>query len=177
MKESITKQRKWNLIAGGSDPANDVVSAELCQGIEDAMRHAYAKMKWLGRRKPGVRAHIIDPVMPPQPVSDTPRTDEISNASGNSWMNGNLCRQLERELNAANERIKLLEAVVNDPHALWTNWLRGNVKLPVGIGDVREYQDRIKRLEKAGEDLAVCGYFMGFEDELKPWRKALKDSQ
>ena len=109
MKESITKQRKWNLIAGGSDPANDVVSAELCQGIEDAMRHSYAKMKWLGRRKPGVRAHIIDPVMPPQPVSDTPRTDEISNASGNSWMNGNLCRQLERELNAANERIKLLE--------------------------------------------------------------------
>lgn len=109
MKESITKQRKWNLIAGGSDPANDVVSAELCQGIEDAMRHAYAKMKWLGRRKPGVRAHIIDPVMPPQPVSDTTRTDEISNANGTSWMNGNLCRQLERELNAANERIKRLE--------------------------------------------------------------------
>lgn len=109
MKESITKQRKWNLIAGGSDPINDVVSAELCQGIEDAMRHAYAKMKWLGRRKPGVRAHIIDPVLPPQPVSDTPRTDEISNANGTSWMNGNLCRQLERELNAANERIKQLE--------------------------------------------------------------------
>ena len=103
------------------------------------MRHAYAKMKWLGRRKPGVRAHIIDPVMPPQPVSDTPRTDEISNANGTSWMNGNLCRQLERELNAANEHIK--------------------------------------RLEKAGEDLAVCGYFMGFEDELKAWRKAVKDSQ
>lgn len=36
---------------------------------------------------------------------------------------------------------------------------------------------RIKRLEKAGEDLAVCGYFMGFEDELKAWRKAVKDSQ
>jgi hypothetical protein len=32
-------------------------------------------------------------------------------------------------------------------------------------------------LEKAGEDLAVCGYFMGFEDELKAWRKAVKDSQ
>jgi hypothetical protein len=38
-------------------------------------------------------------------------------------------------------------------------------------------KQRIKRLEKAGEDLAVCGYFMGFEDELKAWRKALKDSQ
>lgn len=109
MKQSITKQRKWNLIAGGSDPINDVVSAELCQGIEDAMRHAYAKMQWLGRRKPGVRLNFIDPVMSPPSVSDTPRTDEISNANGTSWMNGNLCRQLERELNAANERIKQLE--------------------------------------------------------------------
>jgi hypothetical protein len=71
---------------------------------------------------------------------------------------------MERELNAANaiirqqqlleeenlrlqERIKLLEAVTNDPHALWANWLRGTVTLPVGIGDVREHQDRIKQLE------------------------------
>ena len=51
------------------------------------------------------------------------------------------------ERDAAEKRIKLLEAVTNDPHALWVNWLRGNVKLPVGIGDVRQYQDRIKRLE------------------------------
>jgi hypothetical protein len=56
--------------------------------------------------------------------------------------------KLERELNAANERIKRLEAVTNDPHALWANWLRGSVTLPVGIGDVREYQDRIQRLEE-----------------------------
>jgi len=47
------------------------------------------------------------------------------------------------------ERIKQLEAVVNDPHALWTNWLRGNVKLPKGIGDVRQYQERIKLMEEA----------------------------
>ncbi len=60
---------------------------------------------------------------------------------------------LGRQLNAANERIKLLEAVVNDPHALWVNWLRGSVALPVGIGDVREYQDRIKRLEGAGDEM------------------------
>ena len=45
------------------------------------------------------------------------------------------------------QRIKQLEAVVNDPHALWANWLRGDVKLPAGIGDVRQYQERIKRLE------------------------------
>jgi tetrahydromethanopterin S-methyltransferase subunit B len=49
------------------------------------------------------------------------------------------------------ERIKRLESVTNDPHALWANWLRGDVKLPEGIGDVREYQDRIKRLEEAVE--------------------------
>ena len=46
------------------------------------------------------------------------------------------------------DRIKRLEAVTNDPHALWTNWLRGDVKLPVGIGDVRQYQERIKQLEE-----------------------------
>jgi hypothetical protein len=51
------------------------------------------------------------------------------------------------------QRIKQLEAVVNDPEALWTNWLRGDVKLPAGIGDVRQYQDRIKRLEEAGDAL------------------------
>jgi hypothetical protein len=57
------------------------------------------------------------------------------------------------ELQEARDRIKRLEAVVNDPHALWTNWLRGDVKLPVGIGDVRQYQDCIKRLEEAGDKL------------------------
>jgi hypothetical protein len=61
--------------------------------------------------------------------------------------------QLERELNAANELIVRLQAVTNDPHALWVNWLRGSVTLPVGIGDVREYQDRIKRLEEALESI------------------------
>jgi hypothetical protein len=94
-------------------------------------------------------------------VSDTPRTDEQINGkpctqfgilAGDSLRNASVpsefARTLERELNAANERIKLLEAVTNDPHALWVNWLRGSVALPVGIGDVREYQDRIKRLEE-----------------------------
>lgn len=51
------------------------------------------------------------------------------------------------------DHIKRLESVTNDPHALWINWLRGSVALPVGIGDVREYQDRIKRLEDAGDEL------------------------
>jgi hypothetical protein len=78
---------------------------------------------------------------------DTPRMDASAHDDGAIWETG--C-DIERELNAANDRIKRLEAVTNDPHALWVNWLRGNVKLPVGIGDVRQYQDRIKRLEEAG---------------------------
>jgi hypothetical protein len=57
------------------------------------------------------------------------------------------CAKLELELNVANDRIKQLELVINDPHALWLNWLRGTVTLPVGIGDVRQYQERIKHLE------------------------------
>jgi hypothetical protein len=65
---------------------------------------------------------------------------------------------LATKLRAATERIKLLEAVTNDPHALWANWLRGSVALPVGIGDVREYQERIKRLE---EELNESKYRIG----------------
>ena len=103
-------------------------------------------------------------------MNDTPISDSTPHNVADLGM---LCRRLERELNAAKSkiellmsanadvariagerdaaerRIKRLEAVTNDPHALWTNWLRGDVKLPVGIGDVREYQDRIKRLEDA----------------------------
>ena len=83
--------------------------------------------------------------------------------------------ELERELNAANDRIKRLEAVVNDPHALWTNWLRGDVKLPAGIGDVRQYQQRIKRLEEAGDALKASGYFGGFGDAVNKWIKVRED--
>jgi hypothetical protein len=81
-------------------------------------------------------------------MSDTPISDSTPHNVADLGM---LCRMLERELNAANELIVRLQAVTNDPHALWANWLRGSVALPVGIGDVREYQDRIKRLEEAGD--------------------------
>ena len=70
------------------------------------------------------------------------------------------------------QRIKQLEAVVNDPHALWANWLRGDVKLPAGIGDVRQYQARIKRLEDAGDALKASHYFGGWADAVNKWIKA-----
>ena len=76
------------------------------------------------------------------------------------------------ERDAAEKRIKRLEAVVNDPHALWANWLRGDVKLPVGIGDVREYQERIKRLEEGGDKAILNSYL---PDRLEVWNKAKED--
>ena len=82
-------------------------------------------------------------------MSITPRTDAARPpyTELQEFVSAEFARTLERELNAANERIKRLESVTSDPHALWANWLRGSVALPVGIGDVREHQDRIKMLE------------------------------
>ena len=65
----------------------------------------------------------------------------------------NAAIDLKKENEALKQRIRELESVVNDPEVLWTNWLRGTVKLPSGIGDVRQYQERIKRLEEAGDAL------------------------
>jgi hypothetical protein len=113
--------------------------------------------------------------------SDTPRSDlELSNWDESPPVKSmiELSRQLEHELNAAKAqiglliagskqqerqieflqgRVKALEAVVNDPHALWANWLRGTVKLPAGIGDVRQYQERIQRLVEAGDQIDANG--------------------
>jgi hypothetical protein len=93
-------------------------------------------------------------------IQDTPRTDAEEYESQDEpitklgSVDAEFARTLERHLNAANELIVRLQAVTNDPYALWVNWLRGSVALPVGIGDVREYQERIKRLEEAGD--ALC---------------------
>ena len=38
--------------------------------------------------------------------------------------------------------------------------------------ELNEANDRIKMLDKAGENLAMSGYFLGLEDDLKAWRKA-----
>ena len=137
-------------------------------------------------------------------VSETPISDSTPHNVADLGMQ---IRRLERKLNAANveieekrkdvvylatEKAKLenyvmrLEAVTNDPHALWTNWLRGDVKLPVGIGDVRQYQERIKRLEELGNELRECARQLGWtssddsrwieraESAVKAWDKEAK---
>jgi len=154
-------------------------------------------------------------------VSDTPRTEAEVNRphgplDGIVTVDADFAAQLERELNAANERIRLLiaerdtarrqadqhyklreefrellgtddveqgvavvrglkdrikrlEAVTNDPHALWANWLRGTVPLPAGIGDVRQYQDYISLLEEAGDRAIGISYYPHRESV---WNKA-----
>ncbi len=52
-------------------------------------------------------------------MSDTPRTDRwIKNINGWHYVQIERCRELEQELNAANERIKRLEDV-GDKMAAW----------------------------------------------------------
>ena len=102
-------------------------------------------------------------------MSDTPRTDAARPpyTELQEFVSAKFAHTLERELNAANELIVRLQAVTNDPHALWLNWLRGTVTLPVGIGDVRQYQDRIKRLEEEN-DAMRADLLLWSEQEAKP---------
>jgi hypothetical protein len=95
-------------------------------------------------------------------INATPRTDAAEYESQDEpaaklgAVDAEFARQLERHLNGANDLIVRLQAITNDPHALWINWLRGSVGLPVGIGDVRQYQDRIKRLEDALTEIELA---------------------
>ena len=59
-------------------------------------------------------------------VSETPRTDEAEHFidSDRGITCSGLARQLERELNTANKRIKELEAKVDELHDL-EKWLEG----------------------------------------------------
>ncbi len=58
-------------------------------------------------------------------MSDTPRTDRLlKNINGWHYVEIERSRELERELNAANKRIKELEAKVDELHDL-EKWLEG----------------------------------------------------
>ena len=70
-------------------------------------------------------------------MNDTPRTDEAQFGTGR--VSVSFARQLERELNAANERIK--------------------------------------RLEEAGDYLCAAAAFMGWHDKIEAWNKAKEAKQ
>ncbi len=50
MENSITKLRKWNLVAGGSDPRNDVIPASVGYGLEDGLQFAVSQITRLEDR-------------------------------------------------------------------------------------------------------------------------------
>jgi len=113
-------------------------------------------------------------------MSDTPRTDEseydgigISNFGHQDlYYAYKFARQLERELNAANERIRRLEEDLMDAKNQYA----------VLVADVVLYEDRgerIKRLEEAGNNLLwnFCPEYTSDltheqSDALKQWNKA-----
>ena len=108
--------------------------------------------------------HIPDPT---KMISDTPRMqsallDAPDAGFANIWKVG--C-DIERELNAANERIKRLEEDLMDAKNQYA----------VLVADVVLYEDRgerIKRLEEAGDALCAAAAFMGWHMEIEKWRKA-----
>ena len=50
MENSITKLRKWNLIAGGTDPKNDVIPASVGYGLEEGLQFAVSEITRLEDR-------------------------------------------------------------------------------------------------------------------------------
>ena len=105
-------------------------------------------------------------------MSDTPRTDEQINGkpctrfailAGDSLRNAavpsEFARNLERELNAANERIKNLES------ALCTVQ---NIDKVNAYQDLESANERIKRLEEAGDAMALYSS----PHDSKKWNKA-----
>lgn len=123
-------------------------------------------------------------------MSDTPKTDncltEILDAFGyvhqgncpQRWVNH--ARELERELNAANQRIQSLIEERDRANRLaeWKWNLRdefesllGTDNIEEGIEAVKELKRRIQRLEEAGDALKASGYFGGFGDAVNKWIK------
>jgi predicted nucleic acid-binding Zn-ribbon protein len=108
-------------------------------------------------------------------VNSTPRTDEQINGkpctrfeilAGDSLRNASVpsefARTIERELNAANDRIKRLEEELNELGSDEARLLNSNGEL----------ERRIRRLEEAGDVLCAAAAFMGWHMEIEKWRKA-----
>ena len=82
-------------------------------------------------------------------MSDTPRTDEAQFGTGR--VSVDFTRTLERELNSANTIIRQQQLLDEE-----------NLRL----------QERIKRLEEAGDALCAAAAFMGWHMEIEKWNKS-----
>lgn len=87
-------------------------------------------------------------------MSDTPRTDAVKHTVGEL---GVFCRQLERELNAANTQIGLLISASKQQER-----------------QIEFLKAHVKRLEEAGEELSkLLGFSIGKDDD-EQWACSLQ---
>ena len=77
--------------------------------------------------------------------------------------------ELERQLNAANERIKRLEGELESTKADRDSWSNQSDEFAKTAADL---MIRIKRLEEAGDALKAAGYFGGWADAANKWIKS-----
>jgi hypothetical protein len=140
-------------------------------------------------------------------IGDTPMTDEQINGkpctrfailAGDSLRDAlvpsEFCRQLERELNAANDRIRLLIAErdtarrqADQNYKLREEFteLLGTDDVERGVAVVRGLNDRIKRLEEAGDAMETRLHlrknisdqfvYKGDAESVENWNKAKED--
>ena len=116
-------------------------------------------------------------------MSDTPISDSTPHTVGDLGM---LCRQLERELNAANVEVERLTAKVAQLYEgadeqkqrikrLEEQLMDTKNQHAVLVADVvlnEDRAERIKRMEEAGDYLCAAAAFMGWHDKIETWNKA-----
>ena len=96
-------------------------------------------------------------------ISDTPRTDAAYFKPGATMYDlAGEMKLIERELNAANERIKRLEEEFNELGSDAAELLNSNGEL----------ERRIKRLLEAGDKLAISADIREYVVAIQNWNKA-----
>lgn len=149
---------------------------------------------------PGIRigvhtCHLRDKPEANKMISDTPRTETYVLNPLPQIVSAEWARELERELNKANKRIKQLEDWKESALAVEREWDANTVATMLG-GKPGESQrkviqrevplllERIKQLEEAGDKLSDCADQIGWtscespqwikkaENAVKEWRKA-----
>jgi len=87
-------------------------------------------------------------------MSDTPRTNLeafFPHESMYQVCDADFCRQLERELNAANQNVRQLENAMDEIKSCLETW---DVFVRQIQSEINAANERIKRLEEAGDELA-----------------------
>ena len=116
-------------------------------------------------------------------VSETPRTDDSWKTTHTMYELAGEMKRIERELNAANQRIRLLiserdtaQAYADQKWKLRREFhdLFGTDDVEQGMAVVREMKDRIKRLEDALSRIANQDYRGNRSTESQMAEEALK---